>query len=131
MDHDLTEPTRSSSPRSWLLIAALTLAVMVLNTLKPLHIDDTYFTYQAKHIASNPLDPLNVEIFWFQWPRPATESEVPPVVPHWLVAGIRLFGEIPLLWKLWFSPFVLVFVAFVLALIVGRLASMSYSGLCG
>ncbi len=96
--------------------------MVALNVLKPLHIDDTYFYYQARHIAENPLDPLDVEIFWFQWPRPAAESTVPPVVPYWLASGIRLLGENPFLWKLWFSPFVFVFVACVHALMT-RFAS--------
>ncbi len=115
-------------PRSWLLVCGLTLAVTALNTCKPLHIDDTYFYYQAKHIAAHPLDPLDVEIFWFQWPRLATESTVPPVVPYWLAAGIRLFGENPFLWKLWFSPFVFVFVGCVSAL-VNRFAPRLKTGL--
>jgi len=113
--------TQPHSSHPWLLFSALTLAIVALNALKPLHIDDTYFYYQAKHIAANPLNPLDVEIFWFQWPRLATESTVPPVGPYWLAIGIRLFGEQPLLWKLWFSPFVFVFVVCVYAL-MGRFA---------
>jgi hypothetical protein len=45
----------------------------------------------------------------------------PPVVPYWLAAGIRLFGEHPALLKLWLFPFLWLF-AWALADLLRRFA---------
>ena len=100
-----------------LLIAGLSILVTLLNAIKPLYIDDTYYYYLARQIASNPLKPLGGEIFWFQWPRLATGGAMPLVLPYWFSAAVRLFGERPMLWKLWMFPFVFSFVGGVYLLV--------------
>lgn len=82
------------------LAALLTL----LNALKPLHIDDTAYYYYAAHIAEHPLDPYGFEVYWSDRPQPANHVLAPPVLPYWWAAGLRLFGDRPLLWKLWLFP---------------------------
>lgn len=83
-----------------------------LNAVKPLHMDDPYYCYLAKHVAEAPLDPLGFRITWDD-ANPPTRSAVhalaPPVFVYWLAAGVRLFPDSPVLWKLWASPFAFLF----------------------
>lgn len=96
--------------RNLLLYSALGPAffITLLNTLKPLHIDDAAYYCYATHIAEDPLHPYNFEIFWGQDPAPAMDVLAPPVLPYWWAAAIRLFGRQPWLWKLWLFPFSLI-----------------------
>jgi hypothetical protein len=107
-------------PRSQelLLLAALFTG---LNALKPVQIDDAAYYYYADHIARRPLDPYGFEVFWYQAPEPAQNVLAPPVLPYWWAIAIRLFGDRPYLWKLWLSPFSLLFV-FSLDALFGRFA---------
>ncbi|HEY2784533.1 MAG TPA: hypothetical protein VGJ05_06105 [Fimbriiglobus sp.] len=83
-------------------VAAL---VTGINALKPVAVDDTAYLLLARQIADHPLDPYGGELFWYAEPVPAFQVLAPPVLPYWLAAGIRLFGEqVPLL-KLWLFPF--------------------------
>ncbi len=113
-----------------ILIAGLSLLVTVLNAIKPLYIDDTYYYYLARQIASNPLKPLGGEIFWFQWPRLATQGAIPMVLPYWFSAAVRMFGERPMLWKLWLFPFVFSFVGGVYLLVKRFSGSMKDALTC-
>jgi hypothetical protein len=79
--------------------------VTFLNAAKPVHLDDAAFAAYAAHIAKNPLDPYAFDLFISQRPQPAIEDVTPPLVPCWLGLGLRLLGERPFLWKLWFFPF--------------------------
>ena len=89
--------------RTWapLLLAAL---LTLLNAGKPLHIDDGCYWQYARHIAQAPLDPYGFESFTEQRPEPANQTIAPPGLPYWWAFAIRLFGERPLLWKLWLFP---------------------------
>jgi hypothetical protein len=82
----------------------------LLNSLKPVHIDDAAYYYYAAHIAEHPLDPYGFEIHWYQHPLTANHVLAPPVLPYWWAAAIRLFGDRPFLWKLWLFPISLLFV---------------------
>lgn len=82
-----------------------------LNALKPLHVDDTTYYFNARHIADHPLDPYGYTLLYWSEPLPALHVLAPPVLPYWWAGAIRLFGEQPVLWKLWLFPFVLLFVA--------------------
>src|SRR5688572_28305331 len=85
---------------------ALAVLVTVANAAKPVTVDDTAYLLFARHIASNPTDPYGFSIFWRSYPEPAMAILCPPVVPYWLASGLRLFGESPVLLKLWLFPFV-------------------------
>jgi hypothetical protein len=85
-------------------LIVIALAFTVLNSLKPLQVDDTAYYYFARHIAENPLDPYGFAIFWYEQPLPANQVLAPPVLPYWWAAGIRLFGDHPWVWKLWLLP---------------------------
>jgi hypothetical protein len=87
-----------------------------LNCAKPLFIDDGAYHYYAAQIAQHPLDPYGFAVFWWSCPEPANEVLAPPLVPYWWSLAIRLFGEQPVLWKLWLFPFNLSFVFVVHAL---------------
>lgn len=82
----------------------------VLNALKPMHMDDTAYYKIARQIASHPLDPYGFRMLWYQHPEPANHILAPPVAPYWLAIAIRLFGDHPMVWKLWQFPFALVLV---------------------
>src|SRR5579883_915833 len=77
----------------------------LLNAAKPLHVDDTAYCANAHQIAAHPLDPYGFVVFWYDHPQPAGEVLAPPVLPYWWAAAVRLFGERPVLWKLWLLPF--------------------------
>jgi hypothetical protein len=83
----------------------------LLNAVKPLHLDDTAYSCYAHQFAQTPFDPYGFEIFWYQQPQPAGDVLAPPLLPYWWSLAIRLFGERPVLWKLWLFPFALLFVA--------------------
>jgi hypothetical protein len=93
----------------------------LLNTVKPVTVDDTAYLAFARQIAARPLDPFGFFLFWYQQPQPALEILAPPALLYWLAAGVRLLGEsVPLL-KLWMFPFALLFVA-AAARLAGRFA---------
>ena len=73
-------------------------------------IDDTAFLYYARQIASNPGDPYGFEIFWYDVPIPAMDLLAPAGLLYWHGAGIALFGEDPLVLKLWLFPYALLLV---------------------
>ncbi len=91
-------------------LVALSLFLTGLNALKPLHVDDTTYCCFARQFAARPLDPYGHTLLYFSDPLPALKVLAPPVLPAWWALGIRLFGERPVLWKLWLFPFVLLFV---------------------
>jgi hypothetical protein len=91
------------------LICGSALLFTGLNALKPVHMDDTAYYYLARQIAAHPLDPYGGTIFWYHQPRPANHVLVPPLLPYWWSIALRLFGEQPVMWKLWLLPFSVLF----------------------
>lgn len=72
--------------------------------------DDWHSYVYAKQIAEHPFDPYGFEVAWFQWPEPAIDPIATPFFPYWIAAGLRLFGDQPILLKAWLFPFNLLFV---------------------
>lgn len=101
--------TASRSARAWAILG-LALVLALSNAPKPLHIDDGLVWQYARHIARAPLDPYGFASFAVERPEPANETLSPPGLPYWWALAIRLFGERPLLWKLWLLPLCLLFV---------------------
>ncbi|MGH7172134.1 MAG: ArnT family glycosyltransferase [Gemmataceae bacterium] len=97
--------------RTALPIVTLAALLTGLNALKPLHIDDATYYFNARQIAAHPLDPYGYTILYWSDPLPALHVLAPPLLPYWWAGAIRLFGERPVLWKLWLFPFALLFVA--------------------
>jgi len=89
--------------------ALLALAVLftTLNCLKPLCIDDALYYFRAHQVAEHPLDPYGFAIFWNDRPEPAIQVVAPPLFPYYWAPAIYLFGERPVLWKLWLLPLAL------------------------
>lgn len=96
-----------SRPRSLITLAVL---YTLLNTPKPLLIDDSAYYYYARQIAHDPLHPYGFEMFWYHQPEPAMDVLAPPGLPYWWSVAYALFGERPFLWKLWLLPYSLLFV---------------------
>jgi hypothetical protein len=90
--------------RRLLSVLALALCLTLLNALKPLHMDDGGYYCYARQIAQEPTSPYGFTMLFDGVPRPAIEIPTPPVVPYWWALGIRLFGDQPVLWKLWLFP---------------------------
>jgi 4-amino-4-deoxy-L-arabinose transferase-like glycosyltransferase len=86
-----------------LILAAV---VTLLNAAKPAVVDDTAYLLFARHVAADPLHPYDFKLFWYYQPEPAMEVLAPPVLPYWLAAGMKVFGENLFLLKLWLFPFV-------------------------
>ena len=97
-------------------VGLLSALLCLANVCKPLVVDDTAYYAYAAHIAEHPLDPYGFTIFWYQQPQPATEVLAPPVFCNWWALGIRMFGDSPVLWKLWLWPWCLLFAAAVVEL---------------
>jgi hypothetical protein len=72
--------------------------------------DDTYYHEYATQIASQPLDPYGFDLTWGTYSRPARHALAPPVFLYWFAAGLRLFGNNPILWKIWLTGFHAIFV---------------------
>jgi hypothetical protein len=83
----------------------LAAVVTLVDATKPVLIDDTAYLRYGRHVARHPLDPYGFTILWYTRPEPAMDVLCPPVLPYWLALGIRLFGEMPALLKLWLFPF--------------------------
>ncbi|HTU17212.1 MAG TPA: glycosyltransferase family 39 protein [Gemmataceae bacterium] len=103
--------------RTVFLIVALAALLTGLNALKPLHIDDATFYFNAAHIAAHPLDPYGFVMLRWSDVVPALHALAPPGLTYWWAGAIRLFGDQPVLWKLWLFPFALLFVASLAALL--------------
>jgi hypothetical protein len=88
-----------------------------LNAIKPLHVDDATFSFNAAQIAAHPLDPYGYVMLRWSEAVPALHALAPPLLPYWWAVAIRMFGERPVLWKLWLFPFALIFVASLAALL--------------
>ncbi len=98
-------------------IVMLSAVLTGLNAVKPLHVDDATFYFNAAQIASDPLDPYGYVMLRWSDAVPALHALAPPVLSYWWAAAIRMFGERPVLWKLWLFPFALIFVASLAALL--------------
>jgi hypothetical protein len=108
---------RNKPMRTVLPIVTLAALLTGLNTLKPLHIDDATFYFNAAQIAAHPLDPYGYVMLRWSDAVPALHALAPPGLTYWWAAAIRLFGEQPVLWKWWLFPFALLFVASLAALL--------------
>jgi hypothetical protein len=102
--------------RAVLTILLIASAYTLLNAAKPLQVDDTAYYYYASQLACRPLDPYGFQILWYEEPEPANHVLAPPLLPYWWSLAIRLFGERPILWKLWLWPFALLFAGSLYAL---------------
>ncbi|MCC7398727.1 MAG: glycosyltransferase family 39 protein [Planctomycetes bacterium] len=90
--------------RPWLLALVLAVAMTLANLWEPLTVDDVCHHYYAAQVAAAPADPYGFVVPWHQQPRPAWQVMVPPVHSYWWAAALRLFGDSPPLWHLWFLP---------------------------
>jgi hypothetical protein len=94
-------------PKSLLALAVL---FTLLDAVKPLMIDDTAYRYYAVQAAEHPLDPYGFAVYWWSRPYVANEVLAPPGLAYWWAPAIRLFGEQPVLWKVWLFPFSFLFI---------------------
>lgn len=103
--------------KTFLLVVTWAVVLTGLNAIKPLHVDDTTYYFDAAQIAAHPLDPYGHVLLYFNEALPAIRVLAPPLLPYWWAAGIRLFGDSPFLWKLWLFPFAFLFVSSLAALL--------------
>jgi hypothetical protein len=82
-----------------LILACL---LVLLNTCKPVQGDEAVYWFFSRHIAEHPFDPYG---FHFGGDVAANQVLAPPVLLYWWALAIRLFGDQPVLWKLWLLPF--------------------------
>jgi hypothetical protein len=85
---------------------ALAALVTLANAVKPVTVDDAAYLTYARHMAGDPSNPYGFSMFWWARPEPAMDVLCPPVLPYWLAIGMKLFGEVPFLLKLWLFPFI-------------------------
>src|SRR5579871_952488 len=97
-------------------ILVLAAVLTGLNAAKPLHVDDATFYFNAEQIALHPFDPYGYTMLRWSDAVPALHALATPVLPYWWAAAIRIFGDRPVLWKLWLFPLALIFVASLAAL---------------
>jgi hypothetical protein len=92
------------------VLIALAFVYTGMNAAKPLHVDDPFTYYVSRQIVAAPLDPFGFDIYWYQWPQPAHEDLLAPVVAYWGALGLAVSGTSVVAWKLWLFPFALLFV---------------------
>ena len=103
--------------RRWLALIGVAGSFTLLDAVKPLHVDDTYYYFHARQAASHPFDPHGFMVFWHERPEPASNRVAPPVLPYWLAPFVRAFPEGPYVWKLSLLPFAVAFVGALFALL--------------
>ncbi|MFT3883856.1 MAG: hypothetical protein QM703_30020 [Gemmatales bacterium] len=95
-------------------------AVMtLLNAVKPLYMDDSFYLTMARQVSEHAIDPYGHSMYWVQVPERSIDILCPPVIPYWWGLGIRLFGFDPFFNKVWLFPFALMY-AFSLHLLGNR-----------
>ncbi|MCC7398726.1 MAG: hypothetical protein IT455_16785 [Planctomycetes bacterium] len=94
----------SQQQRPWLVALWVALAMNLLNLFEPLTVDDVCHHYYAAQVAAAPLDPYGFDLVWHQKPAPAWDVMVAPVHSYYWAPAIRLFGDSPVAWHLWFLP---------------------------
>lgn len=109
--------------KTFLLVVTWAVVLTGLNAIKPLHVDDTTYYFDAAQIAAHPLDPYGYVMLRWSDAVPALHALAPPGLPYWWAAGMRLFGERPVLWKLWLFPIAFLFV-YSLAALLRRFAPL-------
>jgi hypothetical protein len=123
-DRSILTPSEGACGRpSWGLrthdlafLAGLALTFTLANAFKPLVMDDSLYAFYAGQIAKQPLDPYGFQMLGYQVPTPAIGILSPVFMHYWWSVAIRLFGESPFLWKLWFLPVNLLFTGSLLVL---------------
>lgn len=90
--------------RPWLVALWVALVMNLLNLFEPLTVDDVCHHYYAAQVAAAPLDPYGFDLVWHQKPAPAWDVMVAPVHSYYWAPAIRLFGDSPVAWHLWFLP---------------------------
>jgi hypothetical protein len=100
-------PSAGEGTRARWLLVGLGLFLTLLNAPKPITVDDSVYHLFAAHIAEHPLDPYGFRAWGVQ---DANTILAPPVFLYWWALAVRLFGQHPVLWKLWLLPFNLLLV---------------------
>jgi hypothetical protein len=106
----------------WTWIVAVALLFTLLNTWKPLVIDDSIYVIYARQIVEQPSDPYGFEVQWGLRPTPAMDVVVPLALPYWIAGAMTIVGESAAGWKFLLFPFALL-LAWALALLFNRFAS--------
>jgi 4-amino-4-deoxy-L-arabinose transferase-like glycosyltransferase len=114
---DAAPDATAFNPRTVAVLAGLALTITLANAAKAPHVDDAAYILHAAHLARHPLAPYDFEIYWDYYRQPANQVLLPPVVPYWIAAAMRLFGDESVAWKLALLPLhmVLVFALFAVA----------------
>ncbi len=99
----------STDWRSYLFVAALTLACLVPFCEKAFHVDDTLFVWAAQQIVKHPLDPYGFNVVWYTNTEPMSDvTKNPPLASYYSAAIGALAGWSELALHLAFVPFALV-----------------------
>ncbi len=76
-----------SGLRSYLLLAALTIACLTPFCDKAFHIDDALFVWTAQHIVKHPADPYGFNVVWYTDPSPMSQiTENPPAASYYMAS---------------------------------------------
>ncbi|MCX7664573.1 MAG: glycosyltransferase family 39 protein [Gemmataceae bacterium] len=91
----------------WVHIIGLSLLITGLNSVKPVHIDDTPFLTYAKEFSQHPLRPYD---FDYGSPHLSKANELlnPPVHLYWMALGMAIFSDDLLFIKWWLVPYLLI-----------------------
>lgn len=92
-------------------VLAVAAALTLLNAWKPLTIDDPAYYTCAQQIVRDPFDPYGHTLFWYDYPQNGFDIMMPTGLSYWLSLPLRLFGDRPVLVKLWLFPVAWLFVA--------------------
>src|SRR5262249_16420970 len=73
-------------------------------------IEDAVSHDSVVQVAYHPLAPYGFAVYWWNRPYVANEALAPPALAYWWATAVSLFGEQPILWKLWLLPFSFLFI---------------------
>lgn len=78
----------------FLILCLAAVSTGLLNSLKPVHIDDALYLSIAEHILQKPWDPYGGIINWQHVPQPAYQVSIsPPLLNYYFAIVMAVFGN--------------------------------------
>lgn len=102
LNHNVARPSNAGS--SWVILG-VGLALGLVNSFRPMHIDDTVYIAIAKQIAVEPLNPYGSKLNWIHVPEPTfSYSTNPPLFSYYLAIWMVIFGDSDFVLHLGMAP---------------------------
>ncbi len=110
VEHSVKQMAYRTLARPLALCVLVAFPLTVLNSVKPLVMDDSLYVQHAHALAADLGNPYGFVLEGYDRSMPAVWLLSPVFFHYWWSLAIRLFGENPFLWKLWLFPVHVLFV---------------------